>query len=78
MKARGWLMPGNGGKGYNGMPFLFAGRLAFNEQFWLGGVGVGGGVGGGGGFAGGWVAGRLQAEVYGIYRRAHAVNSVDL
>ena len=36
------------------------------------------GVGGGGGGAGGWVAGRLQAEVYGIYRRAHAVNSVDL
>ena len=28
--------------------------------------------------AGGLVAGRLQAEVYGIYRRAHAVNSVDL
>ena len=33
-------MPGNGGKGYNGMPFLFAGRLAFNEQLqgWLQGA----------------------------------------
>ena len=38
-------------------------------------MGVGVGVGWAGG---GWVAGRLQAEVYGIYRRAHAVNSVDL